>query len=178
LEPPDSAYIFASNFTSPSPTPTHTPGSEDTATPTPTAIPDDPNGDDSEPAAGALPVIDLKPGTSITVPPLVSIDQPPGSKTANITIVLPDVKIDPSIFDRVNKSDLSAMIASGARIRYEVEIRKAGSKQRISRVSSRNVITVRKLAAGSYRVRYRVTATKGKKTIRSKTSPPASFRVT
>jgi|GEM_PF-1965815 len=172
-------YIFASKFTSPTPTPTSTPTSTDT--------PDDSDGGDNndptatpEPtsAAGSLPVIDLKPGSSITVPPLVSVDQPAGSKTANVTIFLPDVKIDPSIFGGVKKSDLLAMVASGARIKYEVEIRKSGSKQRINRVSSRNVVTVRKLSAGSYTVRYRVTATKGSKTIRSKTSPPASFKIT
>jgi hypothetical protein len=184
-------YILASNFASPTPTPTYTPTPEDTETATPTATPDEPGGGDvggatatptptSEPtsAAGTLPVIELKPGGVIKIPATVSIDRPSGSKTANVTIFLPDVKIDPSIFGSVKKSDLLAMVASGARIKYEVEIRKSGSKQRINRVSSRNVVTVRKLTAGSYTVRYRVAATKGSKTIRSKTSPTASFRVT
>jgi hypothetical protein len=78
----------------------------------------------------------------------------------------------------LKKKDLAALASKGIRVRYEVEIRKAGSKQRITRVSSRNVVTVRKLEPGKYTVRYRVTATNGKKTIRTRQSPPTGVVIT
>ncbi len=177
-------YIFLSNFETPTQTPTPSPTPTSTFTDTPEATPTPDETPEATPtpeptsAAGSLPVIDLKPDAPISVPPLVSIDRPsPGSKTANITIILPDVTIDPRVFDRSVRAAFIALAAAGARIKYEVEIKKAGSKQRITRVSSRNTVTVRKLTAGSYTVRYRVTATKGKKTIRSKFSPNTKFKV-
>jgi hypothetical protein len=72
--------------------------------------------------------------------------------------------------------ELVELLASQkARLTYEIEIRKAGSTKRITRVSSRNTTTVRKLSPGRYTVRYRVVATKGSKKIQSRTSPAASI---
>lgn len=50
---------------------------------------------------------------------------------------------------------IGALAAPGTRERYAGEIRKVGSRQRITRVNSRNVTTIRKLTPGSNVIRYR-----------------------
>jgi hypothetical protein len=173
---PESPYLFVSKGDSPPATPTPTP------TPTPTATPPDSTGggedDNQDEEPGELPEIDLKDGARIEVPPSVEVIRNEGQKGATIIITLPDVRVDPRLFEKLKKKDLAALASKGIRVRYEVEIRKAGSKQRITRVSSRNVVTVRKLEPGKYTVRYRVTATNGKKTIRTRQSPPTGVVIT
>ena len=74
--------------------------------------------------------------------------------------------------------DMLELLASKkARLVYEVEIRKAASKTRITRTSSRNVVSVRKLSPGSYTVRYRVAAILGKKRIQSRLSPTTKIQL-
>jgi hypothetical protein len=182
---PTATPTYTSSHT-PTPLPTDTPSS--TATPTATSTTGDtddggePNGDGASseptPQPGTLPPIDLSDGASIEVPPYVEVVRGGGEKLATVVITLPEVRIDPRLFEKWKRSEVEALAAKGVRIRYEVEIRKAGSKQRITRTSSRNVVTVRKLEPGRYTVRYRVAATKGQKTIRSRSSPPASITIT
>jgi hypothetical protein len=191
-------YLFASELgdqaddtptptSTPTSTPTPQPSATPTSTPTESANDDDPgrdtnddNGDDTEPDAeeGSLPAVDLREGAPIDVPARVEVIRAPGEKTATIVITLPEVRIDPKLFEKWTRADVGAMAASGARIRYEVEIRKAGSKTRITRTSSRNVVTVRKLEPGRYTVRYRISASKGKRTIRSRQSTPTTITIT
>jgi hypothetical protein len=59
---------------------------------------------------------------------------------------------------------ITALAAPGARDRYANEIRKAGTRQRITRANSRNVTTVRRIATGSHVVRYRNSLAKAGKT--------------
>jgi hypothetical protein len=171
----ESPYLFVSKLEIPTPLPIETP------TPTPTMADGGDEGegeDDVSPEPGELPVVDVKDGGKVDIPPQVEVVRGEGQKFATIVITLPEVRIDPSLFVKLKKSELIGQAANGVRVRYEVEIRKSGSKQRITRVSSRNVVTVRKLTPGKYTVRYRVTATKGQKTVRTRQSPPASIAIT
>jgi hypothetical protein len=173
----------------PTRTPTHSPTSTPTETPTytPSATPtsftaggsDNGRGDgDPTPEAGTLPPVDLRDGGAVEVPPKVEVVRGEGEKFATVVITLPEVRIDPRLFEKFRRAVLEGLAVKGVRIRYEVEIRKAGSKQRITRTSSRNVVTVRKLEPGRYTVRYRVTATKGKNTLRSRPSPSTTIVIT
>ena len=187
-------YLFASELGGqaddtpiPTSTPTPQPSATPTSTPSASADDDDPgrdtnedNGDDTEPDAeeGSLPAVDLREGAPIDVPARVEVVRVPGEKTATIIVTLPEVRIDPKLFEKWTRADVGAMAASGARIKYEVEIRKSGSKTRITRTSSRNVVTVRKLEPGRYTVRYRISASKGKRTIRSRQSTPTTITIT
>jgi hypothetical protein len=129
-------------------TPTPTP------TPTPTATPQQ-----------------LRDNLRITVPPIVE-----GEKRTdglfNLVITLPQFVFAPK------KSAIQTFLEAAARkgkISYEIEIRKAGSQQRINRVISRNTTTIRKLSPGRYSVRYRVTGTLGAKKVQSRISPRATI---
>jgi len=190
-EPSDTnPYLFAAELGGQgddTPTPTSTPTPTPTSTSAGPADDDDPGRDknedggddtDPEPEEGSLPAVDLREGAPIDVPARVEVVRAPGEKTAVIVITLPEVRIDPKLFEKLNRKDIASMAASGARIKYEVEIRKAGSKTRITRTSSRNVVTVRKLEPGRYTVRYRISASKGKRTIRSRQSVPTTITIT
>jgi hypothetical protein len=76
------------------------------------------------------------------------------------------------------QSKASALAESSARLTYSLEIRKSGAKQRIFRTSSRNTVTVRKLAPGSYTVRYRVIKTSGRTVTKTQYSPKGSLQIT
>lgn len=173
-------------------TPTHTPTDTPTYTSTPTssatptsAVPGGGHGScrehsfgDRTTEPGILPPVDLTDEARIEVPPRVDVIRGEGEKLATVVVTLPDVRIDSRLFEKLRWLAVEALAAKGVRIKYEVEIRKVESKQRITRTSSRNVVTVRKLDPGRYTVLYRVTATKGKHTIRSRPSPPTSITIT
>jgi len=122
------------------------------------------------------PIVDepqlLVPNAPITLPPRIEVQPTNGGKRFDITIFCQLFTIDPNFG---SKAGFEALAASGARLTYAVEIRKAGSRQRTTRSSSKNVVTVRKLDPGRYTVRYRVSAKVGKKTIKSRTSPPTTI---
>lgn len=171
-------YIFRSqvdgSFGDPpteTPTPTHTPTA--TTTPTPQASPTL-----TTPAAppAPAPIVGepqlLVPNAPIAEPPRIEVQPTNGGKRFNIRILLQLFSLDPAF---ASKSNFLALAARGARLTYAVEIRKAGSRQRITRSSSKNVVTVRKLEPGRYTVRYRVSAKVGKRVIKSRTSPPATI---
>ena len=150
------------------PTPTSTPTATSTATPQPqpteTAPPDE------------EPIVDepqlLVPNAPISEPPRVEVRATNGGKRFDVTVFCQLFTLDPALG---SKAEFLALAAAGARLTYAVEIRKAGSRQRITRTSSRNVVTVRKLEPGRYTVRYRVSAKVGKKTIKTRSSPPATI---
>jgi hypothetical protein len=93
---------------------------------------------------------------------------------SDISLTFEKFKLNSSIFGSL-KSLLETLASSRARLTYQVELQKIGSKKRTMLVSSRNTTTIRKLKAGSYTVRYRAVATKGKRVIRSLYSPKASL---
>jgi hypothetical protein len=108
----------------------------------------------------------------------IAIETPPDvriikqrKKGGDILLTFEHFTLDPNLFKRM----LAALATTKARLTYAVEIRKEGTKQRINRVASRNSLTIRKLAPGSYTVRYRAVATKGKRVIRSQSSPLGRF---
>lgn len=98
-------------------------------------------------------------------------------KAADLKINFQDFEIDLTQFDAATSASATMDTASRARLRYTATIRKAGSKKRITRISSRNSVTIRKLSAGRYTVRYRVTATRGRRSVRSQTSPKATVAI-
>jgi hypothetical protein len=111
----------------------------------------------------------------------IKIEEPPVVKIiktrksgSDVSLTFERFNFDNSIFDPVKKM-LEALASSKTRLTYQAELRKVGDKRRTIIVSSRNTTTVRKLKAGSYTVRYRAVATKGKKIIRSQYSPKASL---
>lgn len=134
----------------------------ETATPTPTPTP--------------TPRVITK-NIPITDPPAVEIRRRRGSGKYDIRISCELFRLDPSVFR--SSADLVELLArKRARLTYVVEIRKAGSRKRITRVSTRNTVTVRKLRPGRYNVRYKVVATRGKKQIQSRVSPRISITLT
>ncbi len=95
-------------------------------------------------------------------------------KGADITITFQLFDLDTSAF---RSQEVSAAASSKVRIKYQLEIRKAGSKQQILRTISKNKVTINKLSPGRYSIRYRALGLYRKKTIRSKYSPKASLVV-
>ena len=148
---PDSAkpFMYRALVVTPTPTPTPTP----TATPTPRV---------------------LTKNIRITEPPDVNVTGRDAKGRYDIEVVCEQFGLDSSLI-KENPDLVDFLASKKARLTYAVEIRKSGSKTRITRTSSRNVVTVRKLTPGSYTVRYRVVATKGKKKIQSRVSPRASI---
>ena len=174
----ESPFIFRSQVNGPfggppteTPTPTHTPTA--TTTPTPQASPTLTTPASPQTPAPA-PIVDepqlLVPNAPISEPPRVEVRRSKGGKRFDVTVFCQLFTLDPALG---SKAEFLALAAAGARLTYAVEIRKAGSRQRITRTSSRNVVTVRKLEPGRYTVRYRVSAKVGKKTIKTRSSPPA-----
>lgn len=133
----------------------------ETATPTPT------------PTATPTPRV-LTKNITITEPPEFEILQRRSNGTYDLLVLCELFRLDPSVFR--SSADLVELLArKKARLSYVVEIRKAGSRKRITRVSTRNAVTIRKLAPGRYNVRYRVVATRGKRRIQSRVSPQATI---
>ncbi len=146
-----SPFVFRSVLVTPTPTPTPTP----TATPTPRSI------------SNNIKIIE---------PPDLEVLGKGSDGTYAISITCEKFTIGSSLFKSI--PELVELLASGkARLTYAVDIRKAGSSKRITRVSSRNVVTVRKLSPGSYTVRYRVVATKGRQQIQSRLSPKVTIKL-
>jgi hypothetical protein len=150
------------------PTPTSTPTATSTATPQPQ--PTEMAPPDEEPIVDEPQL--LVPNAPISEPPRVEVRATNGGKRFDVTVFCQLFTLDPALG---SKAEFLALAAAGARLTYAVEIRKAGSRQRITRTSSRNVVTVRKLDPGRYTVRYRVSAKVGKKTIKTRSSPPATI---
>lgn len=136
--------------------------------PTPTATPTPMVGE----APGSQQPRPLVPNAPITEPPAVEVLPSGNRKRFDIRIICQPFTLDERY---LSKDEVAALATTRARIQYGIEIRKAGSRRRITQVSSRNVVTVRKLEPGRYTVRYRVIAQVKKKTIRSRVSPPASI---
>jgi|GEM_PF-2103676 len=117
----------------------------------------------------------------IEAPPDTTISATlPGGKGA--TVIFQMQELDDSTSSSATAGarvdQVIAKASSKARLQYALEIRKSGTKQRILRTSSRNTVTVRKLAPGSYTVRYRVVKTSGKTVTRTKYSPKGSLTIT
>jgi hypothetical protein len=146
-------FIFRSLVVTPTPTPTPT----STPTPTPTPTPRT-----------------LTNQIRISEPPTLTILQKSPQGLYDLQIVCEEFSLDPLKIK--NYPELVELLASSkARLTYSIDIRKVGSSKRITRVSTRNSVTVRKLTPGRYTVRYSVIATKGNKRIQSRVSPRASI---
>lgn len=101
------------------------------------------------------------------------VKRPDGS--FDIQVICELFKLGSKVFQ--NAEELAELLASKkARLSYSLEIQRAGSKKRLTRVSSRNTVTVRRLTPGSYTVRYKVVAIQGSKKIESRFSPRARVR--
>lgn len=103
----------------------------------------------------------------IEAPPDASVVKRTPKGLSDILLTFLKVKADPSLFGRSSFESL----ASKGKVTYQYDLRKTGSKFRVKRIVSRNTTTIRKLKPGRYTLRYRIIATKGKKTIRSRFSP-------
>jgi hypothetical protein len=122
-----------------------------------------------------LPARELKGGAQIESPPDVRILKTlAGRKGAQVRIDLTLFEVGDSTFG--SSRALSAP-ATRIRVNYDVEIRKVGSRNTIRRTITKNRLTISRLTPGRYSVRYRASATKGRKTIRSGYSPKAAIVV-
>lgn len=122
-----------------------------------------------------LPARELRSGGRIESPPDVRILKILTRKRgANVRIDLTLFEVGESSF-----ASAAATYASATKIgvKYQLELRKIGSRNVIRRTLTQNRITISKLSPGRYSIRYRATATKGRKTIRSGYSPKANFVV-
>jgi hypothetical protein len=122
----------------------------------------------------SLPARKLTQNALIESPPDVVIKKVlSGRRGARVRFSFTSFELDESAF----LSTGPHVVAAGTNLKYSLEVRKAGSRQRIRRLTSRNSATINRLSPGRYSVRYRVIATKGRKTIRSKFSPKTSLVV-
>ena len=114
----------------------------------------------------------------IEAPPDITITSP-SQNGSGATVVFQLQEFDSSSTSSFTTADgrVAAAASSSAKLEYKLEIRKVGATTRIFRTSSRNTVTVRKLATGTYNVRYRVVKTSGKTTTKSKYSPTASLQI-
>ncbi len=91
------------------------------------------------------------------------------------------VRIDLTLFEIGDSSFATASTVSASAtkigVKYELEIRKVGSRNVTRRTLTRNRVTISRLTPGRYSLRYRATATSGRKTIRTGYSPKASVVV-
>ena len=99
-------------------------------------------------------------------------NRPNGKK--DIRISCEEFEIDLSQFG-VQSNELSA--TAEGRLRYRIELRKRGSRQKIVRNRRRNSSTFRRLDPGRYVVRYRVIARRGSETVRSRYSPRTTLDI-
>jgi hypothetical protein len=141
---PSSVKPFAFRATVETPTPT--------PTPTPTATPQQ-----------------LRNNLVLRNPPQVEIlpQRPDGLYDIFITLRR-------FVFNSTSAKSVDRWFAEAVRrgkISYQVEIRKAGSKNRITRIISRNTTTIRKLTPGRYSVRYKVIGVRGTVRAESRFSP-------
>jgi hypothetical protein len=120
-----------------------------------------------------LPARQLESGARIESPPDVRIVKALGGKKgARVSIDLALFEVGDSTFARA--STLAAA-ATKIKVAYNLEIRKIGSRNTILRTILRNRITIARLTPGRYSIRYRASATKGKKTVRSGYSPKTNI---
>lgn len=123
--------------------------------------------------------------TSIILPPRPLVRRAPLEAPPDLAIIkrrkknLFDIRIDLQKFTLSQEATATLRTtleaSSSARTQYTIEIKKAGSKKRITRIVSRNTATIRKLSAGRYTIRYRVSGKINKKTVRSSYSPKATL---
>lgn len=103
-------------------------------------------------------------------PPLTQrapIDAPPDVRVSSTTAT-----IRLQEFSAAGSSSVEQPAILAGRVRYSVEITNNTTRKRIRLVTTRNRVTVRKLAPGRYTVRYRVSnSSSGSGVIRSKYSP-------
>jgi hypothetical protein len=116
--------------------------------------------------------------STVIIPPRQLINKTPIEAPANIEVLRTrrngsqDIRISCEKFSLSSRA--SSAVFSGTarnRVRYRIEIRKRGSRQKIIRIRRRNRATIRRLAPGRYVIRYRVIARKGQREIRSRYSP-------
>jgi hypothetical protein len=120
-----------------------------------------------------LPALQLESGARIESPPDVRIVKMLGGKKgARVSIDLTLFEVVDSTFAR---SIAFAAAATKIKVAYNVEIRKVGSRDTLRRTVTRNRITISRLTPGRYSIRYRASATKGRKTVRSGYSPKANI---
>lgn len=125
-------------------------------------------------SAVALPARELRSGGRIESPPDVRIMRIFSRRRGA------QVQIDLTLFEIGDSSFATAAATAAAtkiQVKYELEIRKIGSRDVTRRTLTRNRVTISRLTPGRYSVRYRATATKGRRTIRSGYSPKASLVV-
>lgn len=121
-----------------------------------------------------LPARRLSQGALIESPPDVVITKVlSAGRGARVRFLFTSFEVDDTAF----LSSQPQALATGTTLKYSLEVRKVGARQRIQRLTSRNSATINRLSPGRYSVRYRVIATKGRKTIRSKFSPKTSLVV-
>lgn len=112
----------------------------------------------------------------IEAPPDVTIDKMlPNGRGATVSITLQE-------FDDVTLSATAAVegdrtTALATKIKYSLELRKIGSRQQIFRTLTTNRVTISKLSPGRYNIRYRVTKTSGRTTIKSGYSAKQSIDI-
>jgi hypothetical protein len=112
----------------------------------------------------------------IEAPPDVTIDKTlSGGKGATVSISLQE-------FEDITSSGSSApgskaAASSSTKITYNLEIRKVGSRQQTFRTLTRNRVTISRLSPGKYSIRYRVTKTSGRTSIKSGYSAKQSLDV-
>lgn len=112
----------------------------------------------------------------IEAPPDVTIEKTlPNGKGATVSIVLQEFDDLTSSATAEATSDLQT--TASTKIKYSLEIRKVGSRQQTFRTLTRNRVTISKLSPGKYSVRYRVTKTSGRTTIKSGYSAKQSLEV-
>jgi hypothetical protein len=173
---PELPFVYASNFDvvpdTPTPTPTYTPTASSTPTPTPTPTPTQ----TATPDPSGGPAITLNNKTRISEPPSVQIIERNEDGSSDVLVILRKFRLNPKLFG--DRAILAALARSKAKLTYNVDLKKQGSKFRVQRVLSRNTTTFRKLKPGTYTVRYRVVATQGSKKVQSRLSPSATFTIT
>jgi hypothetical protein len=115
---------------------------------------------------------------AIEAPPDVVIQSVrPGGRGAKISVEMQE--FDTSNTASTTSSDsVLAEASESSRLRYTLEIRKSNGTRRITRITSRNTTTIRKLTPGRYTMRYRVSKTTGQTTSKSRYSPKNSFEIT
>lgn len=102
----------------------------------------------------------------IEAPPDVTIDKIlPNGKGARVTISFQE--FDDFAASARATGDAGTVTSLATKIKYNLEVRKVGSRQQISRTLTRNRVTISKLSPGKYVIRYRVTKTSGRTTVKS-----------
>jgi hypothetical protein len=112
----------------------------------------------------------------IEAPPDVVIDKTlSNGKGATVSITLQEFDDITSSATALDGRQPSALATT--KIKYSLEIRKVGSRQQVFRTLTRNRVTISKLSPGKYSIRYRVTKTSGKTTIKSGYSAKQSLDI-